>query len=821
MISAYYDPLDKKCKSIIGAIEKNKTLRLAIFTSCENCSLIFTDDSGKDYFFYGTFKNGIHTFSVKLTVSGIYFYRFILDGKNFGLGKFGKGEFTDEKFQLLVCDSYDYPVEREGETIYQIFPDRFCRAEGFGKENGKRIKSWGEEPDYLPDKDGKIKNDDFFGGNFKGIESKLPYLKSLGVSTIYLNPVVKAYSSHRYDTGDYLSFDELLGTDEDFKSLVNSALKEGIKIIFDGVFNHTGDDSIYFNKYLNYDAIGAYNSKSSPYYDWFTFKEYPDEYTSWWGITTLPTVRRNCEKFERLVVGEGGVIDRYLSLGVSGVRLDVVDELSDDFIKKINDKVKSYGKDKIVIGEVWEDATNKIAYDERKKYFTSGELDGVMNYPLRKAIFDYLLSGDAIIIYSLVREQIDHYPNDALNLLMNIIGTHDTPRAITYLGKSGYLAQNREDMAFEVLTENEYLLGKKRLKCASLLQYTLYGNPSVYYGDEIGMQGNKDPFNRRCFEEEKEDEELSAWYKFLGELRRKYDCFKGGETVDVKYYDGVFSFARAGENSAVTVVLNCGDCPCEIKTKKSEAELMRGKVSSVTLGKYEYAIFVKENSVYLNTVEKLKSLSDEKFKAFSEKAIKGNKPLLGVRSKDIKAVAKNLKGKDAERYVKECEFAYYEDTLIYGFLIARKGVNDFISAYKTYLKHADSWALIDSFVPSINFLKKLSDKAEFYREIEENFDKSDGFMSRFYIVTLMDFYLTEERLDEIFSMCVKADGKGYYVDMAVAWLISNAYIKFEDKTYEFLKEKRLSKFTHNKAIQKITESYRVKDKEKIKNLRIK
>ncbi len=594
MIGIYFDPLDKNCKSKTGAAVLGETITFAIFACGEDCKLAFTDDYGEEYVYVGERQDDKFVFSVNLPKTGIYFYRFILNGENIGLGKNLYAERGNDKFELLVCEKYDFP-NRAGETIYQIFPDRFAR---FGKVKsvpGKKMRKWGEEPEYLPNENGKILNDDFFGGNFAGIKRKIPYLKSLGVTTVYLNPIVKSDSNHRYDTGDYLSFDSLLGDDDDFKSLVDCAKENGVSIIFDGVFNHVGDDSIYFNKYSNYETIGAYNSKKSPYYKWFTFQKYPDEYTSWWGIETLPTIRRGAKGYEKLVTGKGGVIDRYLSFGVSGVRLDVVDELSDAFIKKINKKVKSYGKDKIVIGEVWEDATNKIAYGERKKYFTAGELDGVMNYPLRTAIISYVLTGDADAVYAVTREQIDHYPAKALNLLMNVIGTHDTPRIITCLGKNGKLAETREEMSRESLTQDEYALAVKRLKCAALLQFTLYGNPSVYYGDEIGMQGNKDPFNRRCFDIKNADAEILSFYRSLGRLRKQYDCFKG-ETVNIKKCFGAFSFSRVGETSAVTVVVNAGERTIDTDLSEKAQEFFRGeKVTALKLGKYDFAVFIKKN----------------------------------------------------------------------------------------------------------------------------------------------------------------------------------------------------------------------------------
>ena len=597
MTRVYFDPLGENCKSVIGGIREGQSVKFNVYSDGSDCELILFDDFGGERT-VGCKKNG-DCFSVKLSElkKGLYFYKFRIDGQEVGNNEYGFAAIScEDKFQLTVGDkNYVYPNTWQGGVIYQIFPDRFSKANGFGDETGKRMRKWGEMPEYLPDSEGEIKNDDFFGGNFEGITKKIPYLKRLGVTAIYLNPVVKAHSSHRYDTGDYLSFDPLLGTDEDFKRLAEKAKENGIKIIFDGVFNHVGDDSIYFNKYGSYNSCGAYNSKKSPYYKWFTFREYPNTYTSWWGIKTLPSIRRGASGFEELILGDNGVIDRYFSFGVSGIRLDVVDELSDKFTEKINSKVKTYGSENIVIGEVWEDATNKIAYDERKQYFTRGELDSVMNYPLKDAITNYVISGNTNLIYKTVREQIDHYPGEALSLMMNVLGTHDTPRILTVLGKSGKLAKDRKAMAKEILSADERILGIKRLKCASLLQFTLYGIPSVYYGDEIGMEGNKDPFNRKCFDEKNADAEIYDWYLFLSELRSRHDCFKDGKTVNVKREGGVFSFSRADKSEAITVVINCGERDADVVLSEKVTELVRNKkLSEMTLKTYEFAVFCKD-----------------------------------------------------------------------------------------------------------------------------------------------------------------------------------------------------------------------------------
>ena len=592
----YYNSLDETCKNIRGAIIEGDELKLTVKSSgVEKCRLIMRYDEEYDCAYEMIKFDGGFTIDLKNLKKGLIWYRFEADGVVFGNDGLcvAKENILDE-FQLSVCKKRDEICENSGRIMYQIMPDRFARADGFGSNNGKKMKKWGDIPEFLPNENGKITNDDFFGGNLEGIRREIPYLKSLGVNCIYLNPIFRARSNHRYDTGDYLEIDSLLGDFDDFVRLATDCRNNDICVILDGVFNHTGDDSLYFNKYGNYDSLGAYESKKSPYYNWYIFEDFPDKYTCWWGIDTLPTISKKCDEFEDFIAGNDGVLDKYLRWGAGGVRLDVVDEITDTFVQKIYKCIKKYGKEKLVIGEVWEDATNKIAYDKRRTYFVEHELDGVMNYPLKNAIINYVISGRGEELYSVVLNQIDHYPEFALNNLMNILGTHDTPRILTVLGKSGKLASTRSEMSKEKLTVEEKNLAIKRLKCASLLQFTLYGFPSVYYGDETGMQGNADPFNRQCFDKSNADEEILSWYKKLSQIKTNYECVKTGRVFDVRYSGGVFSFSKKSDKDVLTVILNCGTVPAEIKLKQKATELMRNiKTDKITVNTYDYAMFYK------------------------------------------------------------------------------------------------------------------------------------------------------------------------------------------------------------------------------------
>lgn len=482
--------------------------------------------------------------------AGTYYYRFEIE-KN-GLLHFAGRDFGGEaalrdwmpEWQLSVySDGYLIPKIQEGGVIYQIFCDRFCNLNNQQKPLFGVLKGWDEDITIV-DSDGVYRANDFYGGNLKGIESKLPYLAELGVTMLYLSPVFESHSNHRYDTGDYTAIDAVLGTEEDFSSLIKQAKKKGISVMLDGVFNHTGADSVYFNKFNHYPSLGAYQSKESPYYDWFTFTDFPDLYQCWWGVTVVPTVSRHSSEFQDFIAGDGGVIDKWTKHGVKGWRIDVVDELSTPFVEKLRSAVKRNDKDALLVGEVWEDASTKYSYGEERSYFRGKELDGVMNYVFKDAIIAYLKDCDAAAFVEKVMTVCENYPLHALLNSMTLLDSHDTCRIINLLADvdvSNTSKQYRKDYR---LTDAEYGKGKSRLFLATCLQYFLPGLPTVYYGDEIGMQGFEDPINRRPFGFGGMDEEILAHYKKLGALRKKYrkSFTKIGK---MQVFDGIFMLELA------------------------------------------------------------------------------------------------------------------------------------------------------------------------------------------------------------------------------------------------------------------------------------
>ena len=569
----YFNPLDDFYKSQIGAVCADSKITFRVKGNFNSVVLLLKKDGNiADEVFSLTNKGEYFEINLKFKV-GLYFYCFSVgDGKFIGLGEDYLGEITDKptRFQLTAYrKDFEVPTWLKGGVIYQIFPDRFYRV-----EDGKKIpdgkimhKNWLETPIFEPNQIGQVVNNDFFGGNIKGIISKLDYLHELGTTAIYLNPIFKAFSNHRYDTGDYMTIDPLLGDIEDFKDLIQKANEYGIKIILDGVFNHTGDDSLYFNKYGNYSSLGAYQSKNSQYYGWYNFIKYPDEYTSWWGIKVLPAVNEDNPDYLNFITGENGVIDYYTKLGIGGWRLDVVDELPQKFVQAIRTAAKNVNNNAVIIGEVWEDASNKISYGVRREYFQGKELDSVMNYPLKNAIIDFVRNKNSKALSKIIKEQIDHYPKEVLHSLMNILSTHDTYRLITAVGGESALNKSKAEMAKMRILDSELPLAKFKLKAASLLQYTLCGVPSVYYGDEIGMEGYVDPLNRLCYPWGNEDTDLLAWYKFLGKIRREYDAFCDGEYINLCDKNGVFAFIREGKSSQLIIAVNVSDKPFYLRYK--------------------------------------------------------------------------------------------------------------------------------------------------------------------------------------------------------------------------------------------------------------
>ncbi len=460
----------------------------------------------------------------------------------------GVGDVYDaspECYQITVFKPAEVPEWYKNGIVYQIFPDRFCRDDDWKerteaaneKVNSRRndisrtaVDDWYKPAYYGRDEKNNVTEWPFYGGSFKGIESKLDYLRSLGVTCIYLNPIFEAVSNHRYDTSDYMHTDPVLGTEEDFRKLCDSARKKGIRIMLDGVFSHTGVDSIYFEQ-------------NKGWYKWDENEPYG--YKSWWGVKDLPEVDEENESYREFITGKDGVVAHWLDMGASAWRLDVADELPDAFIEDIRRSVKAKDPNNVLIGEVWEDASNKISYDEPRRYLLGDELDGTMNYPLRDILLDYvnytISSKEAGEKFESLRE---NYPKENFYGALNLIGSHDRARILTM-------------MAYEEDPDSAI----KKVKLMSALSYALPGVPCVYYGDEAGLTGNADPVNRSCYPWGKENKDLLYHYRMMGLIYDQHPALadgrfemlsKASSDEDGWESDDVLAFIRQGKDAAGT-----------------------------------------------------------------------------------------------------------------------------------------------------------------------------------------------------------------------------------------------------------------------------
>ena len=471
-----------------------------------------------------------------------YYGQDIIYGNNIeALGGIGQVYFNEPvSYQITVYSKNNVPDWYKQGIIYQIFVDRFFNGQEEGKvlnpkKNTFIYGNWDDNPMYIKDMDGNIVRWDFYGGNLLGVKKKLEYIKSLGVSVIYFNPIFDSPSCHKYDTGDYEKIDPMFGDEEIFKDLCNEAEKIGIKIILDGVFSHTGSDSKYFNKFGNYNSLGAYQSLQSPYYMWYRFNDYPDLYEAWWGFSNMPNIDElNPSYLDYIIRDDNSIVEKWIRLGASGWRLDVADELPDEFIKILKKKLKEVDKDSVLIGEVWEDASNKVSYSRKREYLFGNELDSVTNYPLRQIILDlvrnYIGNKSFIRRYLSLKE---NYPKEYFYSTMNMLGNHDTERVLTMLNNSVEL-----------------------LKEAVAIQMTLPGVPLIYYGDEAGLTGGKDPSNRKSYPWGKENDEILEFYKTITAIRVAEDALKIGEIKFLDFNNGVLGYERFIDKDRIIILVN-------------------------------------------------------------------------------------------------------------------------------------------------------------------------------------------------------------------------------------------------------------------------
>ena len=553
--SIFHNSHDLYYRRPFGAVESGKYISISInigFDATVYLNLIKFDFS-KDRILMEKIDDKAIRFSIDINTDDLYgingyYFEIIYNnevvyyGNNEDdLGGIGKCyRYNPKIYQLTVYKKRKVPKWYKEGIIYQIFVDRFFNGNDNGivsnpKKNSFIYGNWDDSPMYVRNKDGNIARWDFYGGNLKGIIKKLHYIKSLGASIIYMNPIFEATSCHKYDTGNYEKIDEMFGTEEDFKTLCDEAKKLGIKIILDGVFSHTGSDSKYFNKYGNYEEIGAYQSKNSRYYNWYRFYEYPNEYDSWWGFDNQPNVDELNEDYINYIVKDtNSIVSKWMKLGADGWRLDVADELPDQFIKIMKEKMLDINDDSVLIGEVWEDASNKVSYSKRREYFFGYELDSVTNYPFRDITIGYL-TGNINSDYFAKRMMnlYENYPVENFYSNINLLGSHDTERILT------------------MLNEN-----KELINLAVAIQMTMPGVPLIYYGDEAGLTGGKDPYNRKSYPWSNPDNEILNIYKCFADIRNREEALKKGNLEFIRNDKNLLIFNRVYKNEKITIIIN-------------------------------------------------------------------------------------------------------------------------------------------------------------------------------------------------------------------------------------------------------------------------
>ena len=638
MIRCYHDSQDIRYRKPTGALKTGEEVSLCIKAkgrleglSCK-VHLWQTTKGGRLIPMEKTIEGDACLFRVSLTPSEeaeLCWYYFILedgDGsdttscRKFYYGNNedrlgGEGQlygYEPPAFQITVYKDTPVPKWYKDAIVYQIFPDRFARDEDWREKQqavekfrheivgsaedpageptwkgAQRVveEDWYGLPYYVKNEKGEVTHWPFFGGTLQGIRKKLFFIKSMGAGAIYLNPVFLASSNHKYDTADYMMIDPGFGTEEDFKALCNDARKLGIRVILDGVFNHTGADSKYFDQFGNYGdddskdprRLGACAGPESPYYNWYRFEEFPDKYDCWWGVGDLPNVEENEPSYREFiyggddsdaVAGDDNVVSKWLRAGASGWRLDVADELPDDFIAGIRKTVKETDPEGLLMGEVWEDASNKVSYDVQRRYFMGDELDSTMNYPVRDLLMDYMLGrSDAQAAVRRLNSLAENYPPENFYGALNLIGSHDRARTLTILsdapgtcGDGGDFGSqhglSEDDKKNYRIPDDKMWLAKNRMKVLSLIQYVLPGVPCLYYGDEAGVQGYEDPYNRATYPWGREDEELIAHYRMLAQIRKQYPVLTEGAYRFEAQGEHIFICERFWEDESMIMVAN-------------------------------------------------------------------------------------------------------------------------------------------------------------------------------------------------------------------------------------------------------------------------
>lgn len=576
---AVHDAYDEAYRSPLGAVEDGSEVKLCVrsFGGVKSAKLCVCTDGYSAEFDMQRDGDCFSCCFVPDKPAALW-YRFKLDTES---GERWLCPGNDGHFSALSnasTDGFRLTVYKRGFTtaewfagriMYQIFPDRF----GFEDANDgiEYHKALGQTPQLHGSIDEPVRwqarsfekdyaPDDFYGGTLRGITKKLPYLKELGVGVIYLNPIFEARSNHRYDTSDYGKIDPILGDEQDYVNLCAEAARLDIGIINDGVFSHTGADSIYFNRYGSYPTLGAYQSKQSQFYPWYDFRHFPDDYRCWWNFKDLPEVNeQNAAWQDYIIGGEDSVVRRWLRFGASGWRIDVADELPDEVLSLIRDSAKAEKPESVIIGEVWEDAVTKNSYGKMRNYALGYSLDSVMNYPFRSAVIDFALKRkNAFELRDFLLGQYHNYPQPMYRCLMNLLGSHDVERLHTALAFDyDVKALDRSQQAVLSPTEQQAMRATELQRLCAAIQYCVPGVPCLYYGDEECLDGGRDPFNRKPFEPSNIG--LHNFYVQLGKIRSSSPALTSGGMQILTPSADVIIILRQAENEKIACVINCSD----------------------------------------------------------------------------------------------------------------------------------------------------------------------------------------------------------------------------------------------------------------------
>lgn len=639
-------------RSPFGAVTVGTTVSLSLYVEDrnENAPLnivcrTWIDGVGENMHPMKETEHGKFDVQIECNETCLVWYSFIVQSEGVELCRVGAPEGREggesvtyysgsvPSYQITVYKHRETrPAWYEGGMVYQIFPDRYARDDAWRERTEAQIdkpragiqrhliEDWTQPPVYDRNPDWSIRSWDFYGGSLKGIENDIPRIAEMGFTAIYLNPIFEASSNHRYDTGDFLKIDPILGNEEDFKSLCKTANEHGIGIILDGVFNHTGDDSRYFNRYHNYPGPSVEEDVNSEWHDAFNFHE-DGTYEAWWGIGNMPSLNEKSPLVQKLFFDEDGVIRHWLRAGASGWRLDVADELTDDFLAKIKQAAVAEKKDTFVLGEVWEDASNKVSYSQLKRYLLGDELDSAMNYPFRDMVLGFLLGGEtAYQAAERIETLRENYPAEALHCALNLLGSHDRPRIASVLGEAPDETQVPESERGSIrMNEGQLGLAKARFWLASLMQMTFPGVPSVYYGDEFGMEGLTDPGNRRpLLPEDMRDYDFYTILQNASSLRRALPFLKDGD-VDAFAADrevlGYSRHSKSGDEHATILINRDGDNGHTVEIAalgEAATDVISGKELEVADGKVRVEMYPFGSAViYFHKKQMLQEPLDE------------------------------------------------------------------------------------------------------------------------------------------------------------------------------------------------------------------